>query len=611
MKVSFGEFVLDLDSRELRRGLEPVRLSPKAFQLLEILVANRPKALSKADLQEQLWPNTFVVEKNLANLVSEIRQALGDSSSAPVFIRTVPRYGYAFHVTSPGVSESKPHGAPPLNRRRWASLALGAVALLVVAGVPAVSLILTHPTAPARITLAVLPFQNLTGDPDQDYLCDGLTEEMIAQLGGLQPSRLGVIARTSAVQYKNTSKRADEIGHELGVDFLLESSVRKTGDRIRIAAQLIDVKSQTHIWAEQSDHQVRDIVELQQDIAAAISRRVSSTFALEQRPNSGPPRHSSNALAYEQYLRGRWHWSKDTPEGLQKGKDHFLRAIALDPSYALAYSGLADTYALLGSYNIMPISESHPLGRDAALKALSLNESLGEAHNSLAAILADYYWEWGEAERHFKRAIDLEPNYVTALQFYSFYLAYTGRSDEALPIAQRASGLDPLSLRAQVNLGVVLNMARHYDDAISQYERTLDLDSGYAMTHAMLGLTYSYKSNHERAVAELVLARKAGADRPDLIALHGYALARAGHTGEALATIDELRRLSKPREPSPYLIAMVYVGLGDKDRAFTWLQKAVDARAWELPVLKADTMFDPLRSDARFAPLLDRLGLPR
>jgi TolB-like protein/DNA-binding winged helix-turn-helix (wHTH) protein/Tfp pilus assembly protein PilF len=609
MQVSFGEFVLDLDSRELRRGVESVRLSPKAFQLLEILVANRPKALSKADLQDRLWPDTFVVEKNLANLVSEIRQALGDSPSAPGFIRTVPRYGYAFHVTVPGDLEPRLERRPSSARRR-ASLALGGVALLV-AVFAAVSVILTPARAPTRIMLAVLPFQNLTGDPDQEYLGDGLTEEMIAQLGGLQPLRLGVIARTSAMQYKNTSKRADEIGRELGVDFLLESSVRRTGDRIRIAAQLIDVESQTHIWADQSDHEMRDIVDLQRDIAAGITRRISASFALEQRPNIGTPRHSSNAMAYEQYLRGRWHWAKDTPEGLPKGKDHFLNAIKLDPAYALAYSGLADTYALLGSYNIMPISDSHPLGRDAAMKALSLNESLGEAHNSLAAILADYYWEWTEAERHYNRAIDLEPNYVTALHFYSFYLALTGRSAEALPIAQRAISLDPLSLRAQVNLGVVWNMARRYDDAVSQFERTLDLDSGYPMTHAMLGLTYAYKSMPERAVAELVLARKAGGNRPDLIALHGYALARAGHTDEALATIDELHRVSKPRDPSAFQMAVVYVGLGDKNRAFEWLQKAVDARAWELPMLKADPFFDPLRSDPRFAPLLDRLGLPR
>ena len=206
-------------------------------------------------------------------------------------------------------------------------------------------------------------------------------------------------------------------------------------------------------------------------------------------------------MAYKHYLRGRWHWAKDTAEGLLKGKEHFLQAIALDPTYALAHSGLADTYALLGSYDIMPIRESHPLGRDAALKALKLNDGLSEAHNSMAAILADYYWDWPEADRHFKRAIALAENNVTALRFYSFYLAYTGRAAEALPLARRAISLDPLSLGAQVNLGVVLNMARRYDEAVSQFVQTLELDSSNAMAHAMLGLSYAYKGMADRAGA--------------------------------------------------------------------------------------------------------------
>ena len=237
------------------------------------------------------------------------------------------------------------------------------------------------------------------------------------------------------------------------------------------------------------------------------------------------------------------------------------RAIALNPTYALAQSGLADTYALLGSYDIMPIRES--LGRDAALKALNLNDGLSEPHNSMATILADYYWDWPEADRHFKRAIDLAENNVIALHFYSFYLAYTGRAAEALPLARRAISLDPLSLRAQVNLGVVLNMARRYDEAVSQFVQTLELDSSYGMTHAMLGLSYAYKGMADRAVSELELARKASGDRRDLIALRGYTLARAGRTREALATIEEVHRLASPREPSPFLIAVVAVGLDD------------------------------------------------
>ena len=608
MQVSFGDFVLDVDSREVRRGLEPVRLSPKAYQLLEILVTSRPKALSKGDLQNRLWPDTFVVEKNLANLVGEIRQALGESPSDPQFIRTVPRYGYAFREA--GLELNAPATQTPGRRRHW-PMTLGVAVLLGVMAYALLLLTTGRPRAPAaRIMLAVLPFQNLTGDLEQEYLCDGLTEEVIAQLGGLQPSRLGVIARTSALHYKNTAKRADEIGRELGVDYLLETSVRRTGNRIRIAAQLIELEGQTHVWAEQQDHDMQNLLVLQRDVAAAITRRVVDTLGLERRTDIGRGRHTSSAAAYEEYLRGRWHWAKDTVDGLQRAREHFQRATALDATYALAYSGLADTYALLGSYDIMPISESHPLGREAAMKALALNESLGEAHNSLAAILADYYWDWAEAERHFKRAIDLDPNYASALHFYSFYLAYTGRSAEAIPLAERAVRLDPVSLRAQVNLGVVLNMARRYDEAVAQLERALELDSSFAMAHAMLGLSYAYKSMPERAVAHMVRARSASGDRPDLIALHGYALARAGRKSEALAALGDLHRHPGARGPSPFLLAVVYVGLEDEDRAFEWLHKAVLSRAWELPMLKEDPVFDPLRSDPRFPGLLDQLGLP-
>lgn len=612
MQVPFGEFVLDLDSRELRRANEPVRLSPKAFQLLEILVRTRPRALSKADLQDRLWPDTFVVEKNLANLVSEIRQALGESPQGSGFIRTVQRYGYAFNESAGREPdrEAGPVQPAPVGRGR-SRLAAAAFALVVLAASVAVAVIGGRPDPPARIMLAVLPFQNLTGDPEQDFLCDGLTEELIAALGALQPARLGVIARTSALQYKGTSKGAAQIGRELGVQFLLETSVRRVDDRFRITAQLIEVDRQSQVWVEQEDFATRNALALQRAVATLVGHRVSDSFGLAQPPNTGTGRHSTNPAAYEHYLRGRWHWAKDTAEGLQKGKEHFEKAIALDAGYAQAYSGLADTYALLGSYDIMPIAETHPRGREAARKALQLDGALADAHRSLAAILADYYWDWSKAEHHFRRSLDLAPNDVRALQFYSFYLAYTGRAGEAIPIAERAIRLDPISLAAQVNLGVILNMARRSNEAVIHFQRTLELDSGHVMAHAMLGLSYVYENLPDRAVSELALARKADGRRPDLVALHGYTLARAGDRAGALAAIDELRRRATPRGPSPFLLAVVAVGLDDKERAFTWLEKAVEARDWALPMLKADPIFDSLRSDPRFPVILDRLGLPR
>jgi len=612
MQVSFGGFVLDWDSRELRRGAEPVRLSPKALQLLQILVTERPNALSKVDLQNRLWPDTFVVEKNLANLISEIREALGEDPLDPRFIRTVPRYGYAFRDLTAEINGSRTLARPATSRWRRAALAVGAAGLVIAVGYAAWSLLITPPTTnDRRIMLAVLPFQNLTGDPEQQYVCDGLTEEMIAHMGGADPSRLGVIARTSAMHYKNTTKRADEIARELGVAYLLETSLRRIGNRVRVTAQLIEAQTQRHVWAEQYERDALDLLALQREVAAAVARRTLSSLGVSVgNPDATEARHSNNPRAYEQYLRGRYHWAKDTIDGLQKARDNFQKAIELDPSYARAYSGLAETYALLGSYGIMPISESHPLGRGAALRALELDESLAEAHRSLAAIIGDHYWDWREVERHYTRAIALDPNDVTTLRFYSFYLAHIGRPLEALPIAEQACRLDPVSPNARMNLGVVLRLNRRHDEAARQFEETLELDPNFSLARAMLGLAYLSKGMPDRAVAAVQQARDLSGARPDIVAFQGYILGRTGHGDDALKTLEDLRRLAHPRQPSPFLVALVYVGLDDTDRAFEWLEKAVEARSWESPMLKASPVFDNIRSDPRFPALLNRVGLP-
>jgi DNA-binding winged helix-turn-helix (wHTH) protein/Flp pilus assembly protein TadD len=462
MQVSFGDFVLDLDAREVRRGSAPIRLSPKAFQLLDILVTNRPKALSKAELQNRLWPSTFVVEKNLANLIGEIREALGEDAANPRFIRTVPRFGYAFRE-APAAADD-----PPVVRSFGRRPALAAVVITACLG---------------------------------------------------------------ALGY------------------------------------------------------------------AAFSRLIAT----------GP--RVTNSPARESYLRGRHHWAQDTPDGLRKALEYFQKARDLDPSYAQAYAGLSDTYALLGSYGLMPMRESHPLGRAAALKALELDDSLGEAHNSLAAILADYYWDWREAERHFRRAIELSPNDPIPLRFFSLYLSYSQRFDEALRLADRACHVDPVSVNAQMNRGVILHFARRYDEAVAQFEQTLDLDANFGFAHAMLGLVYVDKGDADRAVALLEKARALSGPRPDVMALHGFALANAGRTHDANRILDELRALSTADRPLSFQMAVVHVGLRDKEQAFHWLEKALDAHAWELGALRAIPLFDILRSDPRFAILLDRIGL--
>ena len=607
MQVPFGDFVLDLDSRELRRGADTVKLSPKARELLEILAMGRPRAFTKAELQERLWPGTFVVEKNLANLVGEIREALGDNASDQRFIRTVPRYGYAFRDSTSEVQADT--GSPAKTRPLVVTVAAAFLCLgAAIAGLWWFAFGSAPPAGPIR--LGVLPLQNLTGDPDQNYLCDGLTEELIAQLGGVDPQRLFVIARTSAMHYRNTTKRADDIGRELGVGYLLETSLRRVGDRVRITAQLVATETEGHVWVEQYEREVSDVLALQREVADAVVPRTTGSLGVKAR-GQGTERHSSNSLAHEHYLRGRHQWLKSSKDGLLKARDHFQQAIALDPAYAHAYSGLAETYALLGSYSLMPIAESHPLAREAALKALALDDALADAHRSLAAVLGDYYWDWAEAERHFQGAIELSPNDVTTLQSYSFYLASTGRPAEALPIAERAARLDPVSTNARLNLGVVLYIARQADQAIQQLEQTLDLDEHSGFAHAMLGLAYASKRMPERAVAELQKARALADKRPDIVAVHGYTLARAGRRAEALATLDDIRRLTNPQSPPPFTIALVYVGLEDWDRAFGWLGMAIEARAWEMPLLKADPAFDRLRLDPRFPALLARLRLPQ
>ena len=460
--------------------------------------------------------------------------------------------------------------------------------------------------------LAVLPFANLTGDADQEYIGDGMTEELIAQLGKMDPSRLGVIARTSAMQFKKTTKRADQIGAELGVSHVVEGSVRTTGDRIRIAVQLIDTRSQSQLWADQYERDSKNLLTLQRDVAEAIARQITARLGIvRMNANGEARRHSTVAEAYEHYLRGRYHWQQDTTDGLQKAMQHFRRAIDLDPSYALAYSGLADSYTLLGSYGVLPMGEAYPLGRAAARKALELDDTLGEAHNSLAAISADFYWEWAEAERHFKRAVELSPNYETALGFYASYLASMGRHEEALTFATRAREVNPASPGAFHNLGVVHYFARRYDEAITQFRETLDLDPAFGGAHVMLGRVYAAKGLPDRAIGELEHARALLGPRPDVVTSTAYVLARAGRKHEALATLDELRRISKPRDPSPFRIAYVYIGLGETDRAFEWLEKAFEARDWQMALLNVEPLFDTVRSDPRFAALVDRVGLPR
>ena len=509
--VRFGAFQLDLRTGELRKSGTRINLPAQPFQVLKALLDRPGDLVTRDELRQRLWPaETFVdFEHGLNAAVRRLRDALGDSAEMPRFVETLPRRGYRFIApVAPGDEPALPRpgtgdqgGAiptlDPTRARRRVTRAWGAALLASIIGASAAVLWAAgylpwlRPSfqahRPARM-LVVLPFQNLTGDPDQEYLGDAMTEELIAQLGRIDPSRLGVIARTSAMQFKKTPKRADQIGSELGAGYLVEGSIRTTGTRIRIAVKLIETRSESQLWTEQYERDANDLLTLQREVGEAITVRITTSLSIAgSNVNAATRRHSTIAEAYEHYLRGRYHWGRNDAESLEKGKAHFLKAIELDSSYALAHSGLADTYTSMGAIGFRPMSEAYPLARAAALKALELDDKLGEAHTSLAAIMANYYWDWTEAGRHFERAIELNPNDELSLRSYSFYLSCMERPEEARVLAEAARRLDPVSARAQMNLAIVLYLARRYDEAMNAVADTLELAPDFGPAHIMLG----------------------------------------------------------------------------------------------------------------------------
>jgi TolB-like protein/DNA-binding winged helix-turn-helix (wHTH) protein/Flp pilus assembly protein TadD len=633
--VRFAAFELDLRTGELRRSGIRISLSDQPFQVLRALLDRPGDLVTREELRQRLWAaETFVdFERGLNAAVRRLRDALGDSADVPRFVETLPRRGYRFiapvsRQPEPGkpeplVPEIADEAIPtpeitavPRPIRTWGPMRIAGMAVVFASLLWAWRAFPTYPASqsptPDRFMLAVLPFQNMTGDPAQEYISDGMTEELISQLGRLDPSRLGVIARTSVMRFKNTTKAADRIASDLGVSYLLEGSVRTTTDRIGITVRLIETETASQLWAGQYERDVQNLLTLQREVAEAIAGQITTSLGVTRsNASADASRHSAIPEAYEHYLRGRYHLSRDTTDGIHKALEHFQKAIDFDASYALAYTGLADTFASLGNGGFRPMSEAYLQARAAALKALAIDDLLGEAHNSLAVITTEYYWEWADADRHYKRAIELNPNDETALRNYSFYLACMGRHEESIAFIKRSRRLNPVSPVAQFQLAMNLYLARRYDDAIREAAATLDLAPGFGAAHVLLGRVYVAQGMADRAVGELERAHALMGPRPDVITPHAYVLARAGRQLEARAMLDELRRISKPRDPAPIRIAFLHIGLGEIDRAFEWLERAIDARDWQVALLNIEPAFDTLRSDQRFAALVERVGLPR
>jgi TolB-like protein/DNA-binding winged helix-turn-helix (wHTH) protein/Tfp pilus assembly protein PilF len=634
----FGPFELRPQARELYKHGIKIRLRPQPFKVLHLLLDHAGNAVTRQELHQELWPSdTFVdFQHGLNTTVKELRGALGDSATDPRYIETLPRLGYRImvHVEVETVPISVPVATPaqPIHlenpaseniryessaqaprSRRWPLLLAIAVVLLVALGLWFQShRSRLRPLLPeGRVMLAVLPFSNLTGDERQEYFTDGMTEEMIAQLGRLDPDHLGVIARTSVMHYKNSPEQISQIGRELGVQYVLEGSVRRDADKVRITAQLIQVKDQSHLWSRQYDRELSHLLTLQGEIAQEISGEIQPALGRPVKP-SGSPRSSTppapkNYEAYDLYLKGRYYWNKRTAQGFEQAVQSFTEAIAKDPGYARAYAGLADSYALMSAYYIAPPSELIPKARAAALKALELDQDLADAHVSLALIAQNYDWDWQTSEKEFRRAIALDPNYATAHHWYAEHLAFLGRFDEAFPEMQRARELDPLSLIMQADNAVFLYYSRQYDRAIQQFRAVLDLDPNFPRAH-MICYVYVQQGRFAEALADIEAWRRIEpgywADADEV-----YVYGRQGKPDEARRAFDNFQRASRGLSIDPFVLAGPYLGLGDTDQVLAALEKSVSAHSPGLTALKVDPIFDPLRKAPRFQSLLDRVGL--
>jgi TolB-like protein/DNA-binding winged helix-turn-helix (wHTH) protein/Tfp pilus assembly protein PilF len=631
--IRFGQdFELDFQSYKLRRDGRVLKLERIPMDILLFLVEERGQIVSREQIAERIWGrDVFLDTDNSINgAIRKIRQVLRDDPEQPHFIQTITGQGYRFiapvveadpiptqalesvsaqtsTAEETGISTASPEYSKPVSQQKtWFVYAALAAALTVFVGGWALSARAPRSFS-GRVTLAVLPFQNLTGDASEDYFSDGLTEEMITQLGNLDPQHLAVIARTSVMHYKGTQASLDQIGRELAVEYVIEGSVRRDGKNVRVTAQLIQTKDQTHVWARQYDRELSGLLSLQGEIAQEIADEIQLTLGDHKSIAVHSAVPVQNYEAYDVYLKGQYFFNKRTAANFREAIGYFQQAIAKDPNSARAYAGLADSYALLGTYSTQSQPEFMSKARAAAVHALQLDETLPEAHTALALIVQNYDWDWQTAEREFRRAIELNPNYATAHHWYAEHLMWRGRFDEALQESERARQLDPLSLIIAADNGAILYFSRQYDRAIDQWKSVREMDPDFLRAHLIVG-AYVEKGMFAEAFADNERLR------PKISAAsywswHAYIQGRAGHTEDARRALNELLRLNPHTPVDPIVIAQAYAGLGEKEEALIWLEKAYARHSNELVALKVGPAYDPLRGDPRFQNLLRRLRL--
>jgi TolB-like protein/DNA-binding winged helix-turn-helix (wHTH) protein/Flp pilus assembly protein TadD len=649
----FGdEFELDLRAYELRRSCHPLKLPRIPMELLLLLIEQRGQLVTREQIVERVWgKEVFLDTDNSINAaIRKVRQILDDDSEQPCFVQTVTGRGYRFiapvveigpespnDATEPSPLLALPELATPgtspvsrdaqsaempdvvstispkkLTRLRWA-LIFGIPILLI--GTVVAYFYWSHrpmqsiqPTG--RIMLAVLPFSNLTGDTSQEYFSDGLTEEMITQLGRLNPEHLGVIARTSTMHFKNGQVVLGQIARELEVQYVLEGSVRRDSEKVRVTAQLIRVKDQTHVWARSYDRELQQLLVLQREIAHEISDEIQGALGEPVAANatiSQPALSAQGYAAYDLYLKGLYALNRRTPRSLDQAIVYFQRATEKNPRFAQAYAGLADSYALSRGYNLIPEKALMTKARTAALRALEIDDSLAEAHTALGLIVQNYDWDWQTADKEFRRAIQLNPNYATAHQWYAEHLAWLGRFDEALQESERARQLDPLSLIIATDNGAILYLSRQYDRAIEKWQAVLEMEPNFPRAYLRV-FAYAQKGQYEEALADIEQWRKLQ-DGPWIWVAQAYVYGRSGQRAQAQRAIKKLERLNRHRPVDPTGLLFSYVGMGQRDLAFETMEKAYAQHSNVMTTLKVDPIFDPVRSDPRFTDFMNRVGL--
>jgi TolB-like protein/DNA-binding winged helix-turn-helix (wHTH) protein/Tfp pilus assembly protein PilF len=653
----FGEYVLDMGRGCLLRAGRPVHLRPQAYRALKFLTENRGRLVSKNSLIEEVWEGRAVTDDSLVQCLRDVRRALGDSGEQ--YLRNERGRGYIFELATRNYerreatswteqvdlisfvvedeaeevhsSEIDQPASPPSSLTRRSEMAtmtnaargpaaldadsvvgavkphrLAAILILAALALTAAGIMYLSRFAPrgqAIRSMAVLPFTNASGDPNLEYLSDGISESLINSLSQLP--QLKVIARNSSFKYKSNQVDLNDVARALGVQAILLGRVEQHGDNLTVSAELVDARDGTQVWGGNYSRSAVDIQTMQEEIARTIFEKLQLKLTGEEQTRLAR-RHTENTEAYESYLRGRYCWNRRNKEGFEKAIEYFNQAIEKDPVYALAYAGLADSYALLANYSAVPRKESYSRAKAEAKRALQIDDTLAEAHAALAFVM------WNEldlpgAEREFKRAVNLNPNYATAHHWYGNYLMSVGRHTEASAEIKRALELDPLSLIINTALGGQYYRMRQYDKAIEQLRKTLELEPNFVNAHEFLGGAYLQKGMYEEAIVEFQKAVELSGRWEVELSKLGHAYAVAGRRAEAQKILDELKEMRARQQISSTNIALVHAGLGENDRALAWLEKAYQEQDQRVVSIMADPVLDNLRSEPRFKDLARRI----